>query len=311
MKWVKKGLIHHSPNNISWIKSHSQVPTVLNLGEKLRIFFSARDSYGESYITFIDVSAANPQKILYAHPTKLLDQSKVGTFDEHGTMPSCIMRNPNNNSQFWLFYSGWSKRTTTPYCNLTGLAVSSDGMNFKRVGDGPVISTSIEDPFSATSPFIYILNNKLHMFYSSGNGWHLIKEKYEHTYNIRHATSEDGLNWKPSKKDCIPGINDYEALTRPSIIYLNGKFHMWFCYRGSTDFRGGVDSYKIGYAVSNDLISWKREDQLSGIETSKSGWDSQMVCYPYVIKTNYGIYMFYNGNGFGKSGLGFAVLEGF
>ena len=84
---------------------------------------------------------------------------------------------------------------------------------------------------------------------------------------------------------------------------------MWFCYRSSNDFRDGIGSYKIGYAYSLDLINWIREDSLAGISLSNEGWDSKMICYPYVVETKYGIYMFYNGNGFGKSGFGYAILR--
>jgi len=108
----------------------------------------------------------------------------------------------------------------------------------------------------------------------------------------------------------VKAKNDLEALTRPTVLKINEKYHMWFCYRGSDDFRDGDNAYRIGYAWSDDLITWYREDKKSGIEVSDSGWDSKMIAYPYIVKTEYGIYMFYNGNGFGLSGFGYAVLEG-
>jgi hypothetical protein len=42
---------------------------------------------------------------------------------------------------------------------------------------------------------------------------------------------------------------------------------------------------------------------------SDSGWDSEMVCYPYVFKHNDNIYMLYNGNRYGLSGFGIARAE--
>ena len=84
---------------------------------------------------------------------------------------------------------------------------------------------------------------------------------------------------------------------------------MWFCYRGIKDFRDGKGSYRIGYAWSDDLLDWSREDENSGIDVASEGWDSMMIAYPYVIKTPDKILMFYNGNGFGKTGFGYAILE--
>ena len=66
---------------------------------------------------------------------------------------------------------------------------------------------------------------------------------------------------------------------------------------------------ETGYAESNDGLEWKRKDEEVGIETSDNGWDSEMLAYPYIYKHNEKIYMFYNGNGFGKSGFGYAELE--
>jgi predicted GH43/DUF377 family glycosyl hydrolase len=85
---------------------------------------------------------------------------------------------------------------------------------------------------------------------------------------------------------------------------------MFYCFRTAVNYRNDKnESYRIGYAESNDGIIWTRKDEEVGIETSDSGWDSEMIDYPYIYKYNEKIYMFYNGNGFGKSGFGYAELE--
>jgi hypothetical protein len=84
---------------------------------------------------------------------------------------------------------------------------------------------------------------------------------------------------------------------------------MWFCYRGTQDFRDGSDSYRIGYAWSTDLINWTRNDDRVGIEPSIDGWDSKMLAYPCVVEVGEKILMFYAGNGFGRDGFGYAELE--
>jgi hypothetical protein len=42
------------------------------------------------------------------------------------------------------------------------------------------------------------------------------------------------------------------------------------------------------------------------IKPSHEGWDSQMLCFPYVIETRSGRYLFYNGNDYGRTGFGVA-----
>ena len=56
-------------------------------------------------------------------------------------------------------------------------------------------------------------------------------------------------------------------------------------------------------------MSWERKDEAVGIDRSAEGWDSIMMCYPYVFQHNGRKYLFYNGNGFGESGLGYAIME--
>jgi hypothetical protein len=82
---------------------------------------------------------------------------------------------------------------------------------------------------------------------------------------------------------------------------------MWYSYRKSIDYRDNpLNSYKIGYAESHDGIEWKRKDELAGIDLSENDWDSKMIAYPYVISLGLKKILFYNGNGFGKTGFGYA-----
>jgi hypothetical protein len=50
-------------------------------------------------------------------------------------------------------------------------------------------------------------------------------------------------------------------------------------------------------------------DHLISLPPSPEGWDSVMCAYPSVVDAGGKRLMFYNGNGFGQSGIGYAVLE--
>ncbi|WP_150468058.1 hypothetical protein [Francisella sp. SYW-9] len=307
MNWVKQGKIFSVDDNFGWMKTHAQIPSVLVLKDRLRVYFSTRYIPTESKTTFLDLDIKNPKKILYIHDKPILENGKAGTFDEHGVMPSGVIRKDN---KIYLYYSGWSKRASVPYTNLTGIAVSyDDGVTFERIGDGPILSTNIYEPYSATCPYVFFDNGLFNMFYCSGTGWVRKSSRYEHTYDIKYASSRDGVHFLQDGKSLITPKNDGEAITRPTILKKNDLYHMWFCYRGSDDFRDGLDAYRIGYAWSKDLEVWNRDDKKVGIDVSYDGWDSKMIAYPYIVETSYGIYMFYNGNGFGQSGFGYAILE--
>ena len=131
-------------------------------------------------------------------------------------------------------------------------------------------------------------------------------------YKLRIAFSNDGVNWQKHDQDIIPSVlGEDEAQACPDIFERNGKFHMFFCYRYSLDFRYNPGrSYKIGYASSTDLVNWVRDDSLINLDISSSGWDSEMVAYPNVFELNGEIYMLYGGNGNGRTGFGLAKLEG-
>ena len=305
--WIKRGLIFKPSGEFGWMNTHAQIPTILKLNDKLRIFFGTRTVKTESKVAFMDLDIRDPSNILFINNKPVLNNGEDGTFDEHGIMPSSIME---HEGIVYLYYSGWSRRCGVPYNNLTGLALSNDGGNgFKKVGQGPILSQKINEPFSATSPYVFLENNKWHMFYCSGTLWLKIHNKYEHVYNIKYASSDDGIEWKQPGKVLIHSNHSLEAITRPTVIKIDGLYHMWFCYRGSEDFREGKDAYRIGYAWSDDLETWHREDNKAGIEVSEEGWDSEMICYPHIVKVNDKYLMFYNGNGFGKSGFGYAELE--
>jgi predicted GH43/DUF377 family glycosyl hydrolase len=100
-----------------------------------------------------------------------------------------------------------------------------------------------------------------------------------------------------------------ECQTTPAIMKLGDRFHMFFCYRYGLDFRATRDrAYRIGYAYSDDLVNWTRDDAQAGIDVSESGWDSQMIEYPHIAQINGKFIMFYCGNHFGKEGFGYAEL---
>lgn len=306
MKWIKKGMLFQTGQQYSWMKTHAQVPTVLVMKDRLRIYFASRPEKELSLTTFVDVDINDISKVLYLHPEPILDPGRIGMFDEHGIMPASIIKKDN---LVYLYYSGWSRGSSLPYNNYTGLAISKDGgMSFEKYSYGPVIDRTPQELFSATSPCV-LYEGKWYMWYSSGTNWIKVKNKYEHTYDIKFALSDDGLRWIQTNKTVIAQRNKYEAVTRPAVIKLDNIYHMWFCYRGSNNFRDGDDSYRIGYARSTDFINWERDDNKAGINVSENGWDSNMIAYPCVVKVKDQVLMFYNGNVFGEQGFGYAILE--
>jgi hypothetical protein len=304
MHWLKKGRIF-APGEHEWAGSHAQVPTVLVKNDRLRIYYADRTPENKSYTTFIDVKHSSPSEIIYFHKKSILPWGKPGTFDDDGVMPGYVME---HNGKVLMYYSGWNQRVTVPYHNSIGLAVSEDGgESFTRMFEGPIMDRAPLEPYLAVTPTILKEGNKWQMWYISGLSWEKIEEKYEPVYAIKYAYSVDGINWQRPNILCIQREHKFEAFSHPTVIKKDGKYHMWFSCRDSKDYRDGPGSYRMGYASSDDGVKWQRADKNSGIDVSGQGWDSTMICYPYLVEVNGGIYLFHNGNGFGRSGLGYAV----
>lgn len=308
MKWIKKSPIFKTDNQFSWMNSHAQCPTAIVLEDRIRIFFSARLINQESLPTFLDVEKDNPQKIIKLNSKPILERGRKGTFDENGIIPSYFIK---KDYLLYFYYAGWSQCRNVPYKNFTGLAISNDnGITFEKYSEAPVFTLNKFDPLSATGPCIIERNNMYLAIYSTGIDWLEIDGKLEHTYLLTYAISDDAINWKPSGKLILNPENEFVAHCKPTIIKYNDIYHMWFSKRGSHNFRiSGANSYRLGYAYSTDLINWIRDDTKAGIDVSEEGWDSEMICYPHIVKNEEKYLMFYNGNGFGKSGFGYAELE--
>jgi hypothetical protein len=151
------------------------------------------------------------------------------------------------------------------------------------------------------------------MWYIYGVRWiqNQTKDIKERVYKIGHASSLDALNWVKTNCQIVDDkLNEDECQALPSVIFHNGKYHMVFCYRQAVGFReNSKDAYRIGYAFSIDGLNWTRDDTNVGIHTTDGDWDSDMMCYPHLCRVNGKIYLLYNGNNFGKTGFGLAVLE--
>ena len=308
MKWTKKGRIFCALGQYEWMKSHTQVPTPLLLDDRLRVFFSTRSANGVSHTSFIDLDTEDPSRILYIHHKPILDLGDPGMFDEHGIIPSHVFRHED---QIVMFYVGWSRQETVGYSNWTGMAVSEDnGATFRKMFAGPVLDRTRFEPYSATGLVCLRDHQHWHGWYATGTQWLLVNGRYEHIYEIRYCKSENLIDWIRPNEQILPTRLPNESNTRPTIVDYQGRWHMWFCYRGTEDFRDGHDSYQIGYAWSHDLHTWTRADDQAGITRSPEGWDSRMIAYPCVIKVGGKFLMFYCGNGFGRAGFGYAELEG-
>ena len=294
--WEKIGRILAPNNKYYWSKSHMSLPTPLIFKDFVRIYYGSRDSKNRSRISFLDY---NPEKkkIKYIHKKPVIGLGNLGTFDDNGMMPCSVVR---KGKSIMLYYVGWNPRSTVRFSFYSGLAISKDnGFTFKRYSRAPIIERTNLEPYVNASPMVMKIKKKYFMYYVSGEGW--INPDLPR-YNIKIATSINGKEWKRLNKTAIDFKNRKEnALARPCVVKFGSKYYMWFSKKGK--------NYRTGFAYSKDGINWKRNDSLVDLNIGKTSFDNKMICYPYIFSFKKKIYCIYNGNNYGYSGIGMAVLK--
>ncbi|MDO9185578.1 MAG: hypothetical protein Q7W13_06175 [Bacteroidia bacterium] len=277
------------------------LPTVDHIKDDLfRVYFSGRDESNISRTGYIEIDIKDPSKILHLSEKPIVDIGKLGSYDDNGISPTCIV---THEGKKYFYIMGWNKGSKVRAAEVSGLAISTDnGATFERYSKAPVIDRTDMEPYTILVISCIIIENGIwRMWYDSADYW--INEELPR-YNIKYAESTDGIHWKREGVVSVTYKNDKESrVSRASIIKDDGVYRMWYCYAIES---GG---YNMGYAESKDGYQFTRMDDKVGIELSSSGWDSEMICYPNVFKHKDEIYMLYCGNGYGKAGFGYAILR--
>lgn len=318
-RWTKLGKVF-TPQEVQdgterpWLKEFAQAPATLVFDDFVRVYFSCRpgpDEKGQyvSYSSWVDLDRKDPTRVLRVAEQPILGLGGLGEFDEFGTYPVSVAR---EGDEVRAYYAGWTRCESVPFNVAIGMATSRDGgVTFTKAGPGPVLSYTQDEPFVLSGPKIRRFNGQWQLFYIAGRKWKLVDGRAEPVYKLRMATSSDGVHWTKLGRDLVESrVEEDEAQASPDVIYANGKYHMFFCYRYSSNYRGKQFGYRIGYASSTDLVNWTRDDAKAGLDVSDSGWDDEMVSYPHVFELDGRTYMAYLGNGVGRHGFGLAVLDG-
>jgi hypothetical protein len=299
-KWKKLGMVYCPTGEQPWLHTHAAVPIAEHVdGDVYRIYFSSRDAGNRSYTGYVVINLYRPQEILELSQHPVLSPGGLGEFDDSGTMATWLT---TYRGQKFMYYIGWNLGVTVPFRNSIGLAVEQGPGQFERYASGPIVDRSMTEPHFCASCSVMPGDDIWRMWYLSCTGWRISDGKPQHRYHIKYAESVDGIVWNRDGSIAIDYADDGEyAISRPSVVRDPDGWKMWYSYRG--------DRYRIGYAESEDGKQWHRLDSESGIDVGDDDWDSEMVEYPFVFDHKGRRFMLYNGNGYGKTGFGLAVLE--
>lgn len=309
--WHKKGLLFSPPTNDEW--SHGSHPCIVHLDQDdFLIAFSRRDHNSHSHIFTCRARVTGTAIELITEPRIELSPGGKGYFDSDGVISASFIR---NNDETYLYYVGWQNLPDTLWICDTGRAkYNRETECFEKEFPGPVLGRDKDNPlFAAATAFTIKSDGEWYALYNSGIKWEqqdsvaMGTERFKHSYGLYIARSRDGIDWISDRsRMAIPFRDEYEyAFGRPSAIKYKGSYHVWFACRATQD----IDAYRMGYAVSDDFLTWVRNDEASGIDVSQnpSDWDHEMICYPSVFEHRGTVFMLYNGNNYGETGFGYAV----
>lgn len=301
MRWTKCGRVYAASGDRPWAQSHAYIPTPLLLDAKtIRVYAAFLDKDKIGRVGYVDVDAEQPTRILRVARAPVLDIGVPGAFDDNGVNPLSVVR---HEGRIYLYYMGWQLGHKVRYYLLTGLAIG-DGESFVRQARTPVLERSDEELFVRSGAHVLCEDGCWTIWYVASSEWVDVGDKRTPTYNMRHLTSHDGISWGRTGRVCLDlQPPDEYGFGRPFVCRHRHGYRLWYSIR---TFSKG---YRLGYAESPDGIHWQRHDDQIGLEPSPHGWDSQMVCFAAVLAVNGQTYMFYNGNNYGETGFGVAVLE--
>lgn len=306
MRWDKLGLVYAPDGSLPWARSHAMIPTPLRMDEnRVRVFVTFCDDGGLGRPGWVDVSAADPTRVLDVASKPLLDIGRPGTFDENGVLACSVVA--DGAGRLLMYYVGFELGHRIRYRLLTGLAISEDhGATFHRHAETPVLERSPAELYFRCGPYCLQEGGAFRLWYVAGSEWTEIDGKSMPVYNLRYAESVDGSTW-PGQGEVqikITGLDEH-GFGRPCVIPTpGGGYRMFYSIR-----RRSLRAYRLGYAESADGRNWKRMDETLNLDVTPGSFDSDAIMYAAPIELGGRLYVFYNGNNFGRDGFAVARLQ--
>lgn len=310
--WRTTGFRYMPSGQKVWAQNYAAVPTALHRhGSEFRIYFSTRDSLSRSRVGWVDISLSDTSDRIRvvaeaAHP--VLDLGDPGHFDCDGIYGTSLV--PTSDG-LRFYYGGWNAGLRGYFYSSVGMAISRDGgESFERYSAAPILGRDEVDPWACLAPCVLQTSESLWMmWYVSGKRmWHDADGELRSQYDVKTATSVDGVTWKKSNRSAISLRDDETNIGRPSVIVSDNGFEAWYSY---VDVKS--QQYQIGYGRSLDGMTFDRADNAAEAAIAPTGnpadWDGLAVAYPNLLLHQGRRYLLYNGNSNGASGFGIAVWE--
>lgn len=267
---------------------------------RIRVFLGGWDDDGISRIWWIDVAADDPFRVIDRATSPVVDIGEPGAFDENGVFPGHATF---HDGRVYLATTGFQLGHKIRHYNFGGLTVSEDGGDsFARVSRAPVLDRADEGLHVRAGQSLLWDAGVLRCVYAAGTGWMDVGGKQRPVYDVRYQTLERPDRLAPEGELIVSHDGAVEhALGRPQLLRHRGRLLVLYTRR-TLDMR-----YSMGGAAFEDGRWVRRDDELS-VQPATTGFDAQMAYFPGAVSLGDRLLLFYSGNGYGRDGLGAAVL---
>lgn len=299
--WRKLGLIYNPDTEGRHAKllTHAANPLAVHMeNDVYRVFFSGRDYKNRSSVGAVDVDIVQ-RRVVKEYHQPFFEHGPEGSFYADGvSIGNCY----SASGVVYMLFMGWQAPVDGHWRGDIGRLIVDSDLTLRLAETTPFLASDAIDPISLSYPWVLPSDDGYTMWYGSTLSWDAGNGEMLHV--IRSARSRDGHAWDRKGMSIPFEIGRAQAFSRPTVVKnKSGEHEMWFSYRS-----GSGEKYRIGYANSKDGVVWKLDLQRAGIDVSSNGWDSEMIEYPYVFDHHEHRYMLYNGNGYGRTGFGLALL---
>ena len=276
-------------------KRKAQLPVAEYKNNGFTIYYTSRNELNQN----IGYRAKFTKTFELIEDKLILEPGKPGSYDTAGVMPTAVWGNR-------LYYIGWTLRKDVPYYNYTCAADKQDG---KYVKLGPVLHADTHgDGYTGTLCILTTHATKFGYFLNCIDWLPDENNNLQPSYNIGLSITRDGLHFDKMNSPAIELEGQEAGISAATVIEHNKTYHMWFSVRHAKEFRTNPDkAYKIKHATSKDGWNWTRDNKFGIIPECK--YESIMCAYPSVLKIDDKLYMFYNGDGFGETGIALTTMD--
>ena len=273
-------------------------PTLNLTQNTIEIYAGLRGSNGISHPYKLEASLNDPLKIVDYSRESILELGEIGSFDEHGIVPTYIQ---DFGKTQYLHYAGYQKSKSAPFLIFSGKAVSNNyGKSWDKLSNTPYLDRNNSNTCFRVIHTIVNFEGKDFYFFGGGSTWVRIEKRLVPMYDIKLLIREKNSSPKSVEKTVIP-LNGLRRIGRPNIYTRKRGFGMFL---STQSFEG---QYRIAHTFSHDLLNWESDLVPVNIKNLPISC-SEMTAYPNILMGEAVSYLFFNGNKMGLDGIHVATI---